>query len=592
MLESFKQLLNRAKPVLWVVVAGAVLFFFVVAYWILDKLLAYRFASSYVSKIAEAFDINRHLAEAITLVVAVAIAICTGLVFSLSKRRRFAGIGGLVALLVINSLVLWRATSGQMVDRSGQALKCYFFVGDQIVYGERPGFDPVTGRECRPVTPEVLQRLTDYQSGQKPKEIVQADVTFFDPRSGEPRIWYVRTKEGRLRLFDLRGFDPETGLALLPATRDVAAEWPRQHATEKAAAARDQAPTRIDPKNVQFFNPRSGAPNVWYWRSADGDFEFFDNEGFHPQTGDKLLPVSKEVVADYIKRRTDIDRMLEEQKAAEQRRILDKQAADAAEAARIAREETERQERVERQKREEEDKRAADVARRAKLEAEEKAQRDRDKAAKEQQLAAEAARVAAEEARSRQAAEECDRYAANPNDPRKPGDVPGVPYPQVRALSRAGVEACARATKLFPNEPRYKYQMARAYQDFDPKQAFKLFIELTQVGYPAAYDNLGSLYLDGRGGQVNQIAAARAFRDGANLQDPDAMVSYAKALTSGTGVAQNPELANSWYETAASRGHPEAIAIVDKARRDKQSQRETQEMMLDLFKGFINRIPQ
>jgi hypothetical protein len=42
---------------------------------------------------------------------------------------------------------------------SGTARKCYVVTRDDIRYGERPGIDPATGRECRPVTAEVIERL-------------------------------------------------------------------------------------------------------------------------------------------------------------------------------------------------------------------------------------------------------------------------------------------------------------------------------------------------------------------------------------------------------------------------------------------------
>jgi hypothetical protein len=362
----------------------------------------------------------------------------------------------------------------------------------------------------------------------------------------------VRTKEARLRLFDLPGFDPETGLELLPATSVIAAEWPKQHAADKAAATKERAPNRVDPSKVQFFNPRSGVPNVWYWRSSNGDLEFFDNEGFHPLTGDKLLPVSKEVVEEYTKRRTEIEGKIEEEQRAALERVRVEQAKRAAEAVRIAKE-------------------AADK-----------------KAAWE----AEQARIAAEQQQLQQAADECDRLAANPNDRRKPAAISGVSFPYVQAVGLQAAQACEKARRLFPDEPRYKYQMARAYQTFDPKKAFAYYRELTtQSNYPAAYDNLGSLYLDGRAGETNYGIAARAFRSGAELGDPDAMVSLAKMYVQGWGVPKSEEEANKWYERAASFGHPDAVQFVQKIQADKRAQQQTQQFMLDTVGEFLKLIP-
>ncbi|MCK0207435.1 hypothetical protein MWN33_05235 [Starkeya koreensis] len=58
-------------------------------------------------------------------------------------------------------------------------------------------------------------------------------------------------------------------------------------------------PRRIADPPGNFFDPLSGAATVWYWRSAEGDFEFYDNQGFHPGTGDALKPMTRELVAEW-----------------------------------------------------------------------------------------------------------------------------------------------------------------------------------------------------------------------------------------------------------------------------------------------------
>jgi hypothetical protein len=58
---------------------------------------------------------------------------------------------------------------------SQTAIKCYVVTRDDIRYGERPGIDPATGRECRPVTSEVVERLRAYKWGNRPKRIETTD---------------------------------------------------------------------------------------------------------------------------------------------------------------------------------------------------------------------------------------------------------------------------------------------------------------------------------------------------------------------------------------------------------------------------------
>ena len=43
------------------------------------------------------------------------------------------------------------------------------------------------------------------------------------------------------------------------------------------------------------FDPRSGEAILWYYKGADGDIELLNLMGFHPSTGDELVPVTKEL---------------------------------------------------------------------------------------------------------------------------------------------------------------------------------------------------------------------------------------------------------------------------------------------------------
>jgi hypothetical protein len=59
---------------------------------------------------------------------------------------------------------------------SGNSTKCYVVTRDDIEYGEKPGIDPATGRECRPVTAEVIERVRAYKWGNRPKRIESGDL--------------------------------------------------------------------------------------------------------------------------------------------------------------------------------------------------------------------------------------------------------------------------------------------------------------------------------------------------------------------------------------------------------------------------------
>lgn len=277
------------------VIAGiCVLVFAALLFWTLNEVLILALSRSYVEQIAVAFNLNRHLAEAISLGVFVALSYFLSRLLSLSATNRRIGYTGLLCLLIINSLALWQGTKDHYFEASGKAAKCYVITREGVRYLEKAGIDPVTGKSCTLVTPDAMDKLLAYTAGRRPEKIDVADPVFFDPRTGAPNVWYARNKANEIELFDLMGFHPETGLELSPVQQDVAAEWKRQ---QKALAER--APQRVDPERFVFFDTKTGKSRGWYWRSADGVYEFYDNAGFQPNTGERLLSVSREVLADW-----------------------------------------------------------------------------------------------------------------------------------------------------------------------------------------------------------------------------------------------------------------------------------------------------
>jgi hypothetical protein len=108
-------------------------------------------------------------------------------------------------------------------------------------------------------------------------------------------VWYYRQKNGDIDLFDLMGFYPDTGEELVPITKEIVELWKSQKESRLQSNTR-HAPQLIDPDKYAFFDPITGKPRVWYWRSERGEYEFYDNPGFHPRTGAKLNAISKEVI--------------------------------------------------------------------------------------------------------------------------------------------------------------------------------------------------------------------------------------------------------------------------------------------------------
>jgi hypothetical protein len=278
------------------------------------------------------------------------------------------------------------------------------------------------------------------------------------------------------------------------------------------------SPQQVDPETFAFFDALTGKPRVWYWRGKNGEYEFYDNPGYHKRTGEQLAIITPEAIAawkDAIKQ--------QQQKAAEF----------------AAGQERARQAALEKQQRQ-----AAELA----------AARERQQKAALEQQQHQAAELAAEQERERQAVTSCDQMAANPSDVRKPGDVAGVPYNELKTNAKAATDACTLAMRVNPEEIRDRYQYARALEIDDPKKALKIHEQLIHDGYLASYDNAGSILI----GTFKKIPQAiKYFNEGVRRGDPDSMVSLASLIDQHYVFKNNPAEAKYVLLTrAAELGHP------------------------------------
>jgi hypothetical protein len=141
-----------------------------------------------------------------------AIIFFAGYAFSFNKRKRMIGALGFLALLVGHSLVLSRSDN--------LMTKCYVVTRDEIKVLNRVGVDPQTGLTCRLLTPEMAEKVREYQGGKRPTKIGGLPVVFFSTLTGEPIVWFTKgTAPHSIELFDLMGFNPRTGEELKPVTR-------------------------------------------------------------------------------------------------------------------------------------------------------------------------------------------------------------------------------------------------------------------------------------------------------------------------------------------------------------------------------------
>jgi TPR repeat protein len=512
--------------------------------WAVDRILLFFFAQSYVGEIAQVFNLDQHFARALALVVWALIIFFLSKLFSLSRASRRFGFFGLLALLAGHALLLSHGTRDQFFEaNSGEATKCYVLTRDgEVRYLENPGVDPVTGRTCRVYTQETAERLQAYAKGKRPERIFQVEPSFFDLRTGEPIVWYWRDKDGRVELFNLMGFHPESGEELQPVNPDVIKAYKDQ--TQRIISP----PQRIvDIENYQLFDTATGHPRAWFWRGPNGEYEFFDNQGFNPTNGEALNQFTSEEIARWKKER----QLAKEYNEQEERKRLE----------------------TEQLRRDMEERRQT---------------REREAAERTEKAEAEKQRKVAE------AIDRCDQLAANPHDPKKPANILGARFAEVKENAEEAVFACRKSVEYFPEEPRYKYQYARALSFSKPDEAIVIYRRLAAQIYPAAFDNLASLLLQRRD-KKSIRQAITVLEDGVRNGDPDAMVTLAAlAGTSELPVKYPYAYKLMLLKKAASLGNQDAQEAADELERQAQqrqqeyiSQRQQEQMMLDVFGNIV-----
>ena len=152
------------------------------------------------------------------------------------------------------------------------------------------------------------------------RALYSGDVCF-NQRTGQPIKWYVIQTGGEIILRDGPGYD-SSGEERRPVTAQICHIRQLQQ--------RGIRPHQItgDPRRLNFFDPITGQPRVWYYKHADGQIDLFDGEGTHPTFGEPLVPVTTKIVEEAQVR--------EVAKEAEAERKVREEASERERAARLA----------------------------------------------------------------------------------------------------------------------------------------------------------------------------------------------------------------------------------------------------------------
>ncbi len=158
---------------------------------------------------------------------------------------------------------------------------------------------------------------------------------------------------------------------------------------------------------------------------------------------------------------------------------------------------------------------------------------------------------------------DCDRLAANREDPRRPKSVPGVWFYQLDTV--AALTACNNAMRQYPDVARFIYEAGRVAQaEKDFGLAAQLYGKAASLGYVASYVNLGILYYQGAGVTKDYAAARGWYEKAIAADDPLGFNQVGFMYEVGNGAQKDFAEASKYYEKAASAGI--AIAMVNLGR--------------------------
>jgi tetratricopeptide (TPR) repeat protein len=171
---------------------------------------------------------------------------------------------------------------------------------------------------------------------------------------------------------------------------------------------------------------------------------------------------------------------------------------------------------------------------------------------------------------------DCDRLAANPSDPqRKAAD-----FAVDKINSTAAIPSCEAALREYSNDARLTYQLGRSY--FAAKNypaAMDQFRIAADQGYAAALYNVGGMYQNGWGVDIDDAQAVVWYRKATEQGNSMAQFQLGKMYENGRGVGIDETQAIVWYRKAAEQGNQYAA----KAQQSINTRQANAEIHLNNF---------
>lgn len=141
---------------------------------------------------------------------------------------------------------------------------------------------------------------------------------FFVSRGSIAQKNCVKTPEG-IKIYDDPTKDPVYGLQTHPCTFEDSVEIERK-------IHPDLGPQRVqvtDARTFAFFDPVTHKPLIWYYKNSSGEYEFFNQGGYAPETDAPLKEMDQQAREDAI--RVQDERVFAAQQASQQQAVLEQQ---------------------------------------------------------------------------------------------------------------------------------------------------------------------------------------------------------------------------------------------------------------------------
>jgi hypothetical protein len=154
--------------------------------------------------------------------------------------------------------------------------RVWYYAGQDggIELFDRPGYHPQYKAQLEAITPAIVAQIRGRLDADAQKNAVEEKrrkeeaqranptppqrigydyasierITFFDPLTAEPRVWYYKAKDGTIDLFDRPGYHPQYGAELKPIVPEIVGEIRKQsRAAPGDVSRRGSPPVRKPP---------------------------------------------------------------------------------------------------------------------------------------------------------------------------------------------------------------------------------------------------------------------------------------------------------------------------------------------------------